>query len=419
MRSSIHKLVIFRLLVGWVFLCIVFSGMLYMRELNEFNQRLQGLTREAVAHFNNGKTQGEWISNLSQHLPAIQRSFTDSRFAGIRLFDADHKLLWDAWRPLHSTVSQAVNKPIEDFPAIGNVRFDKIWADGKVHVRVMMPLVSPKNVAIGYFEGIYVADIAVVSGYFQRLWEVLGVAVIAVTMSIATLYPVIMVLNRRVIRVAQELLDSNTALLRSLGSAVSKKDADTDQHNYRVTLYAVRLAEAMGVTQLEMERLIVGAFLHDVGKIGVPDRILLKPSRLTEEEYTLMKSHVLIGADIIASAPWLAQARDIVLHHHERWDGSGYPNGLMGDSIPYLARLFAVVDVFDALTSKRPYKQPYPLQDALHFLQEGATRFFDAQIVTVFLPMAPALHHSFSTAPTETLKQILDEVVARYCRLPL
>ncbi len=419
MSPSIHKLVIIRLLVGWIILCIALSSMLYMRELTDFNQRLHALTRDAVGHFSDSKTQLALTADFEKHLPALKQSFTDSRFAGIRLFDADHHLLWDAWKPLHSTVSDAVNKPIDEFPAEGTAYFDKIWAGGQMHVRVIMPVISRVNTIIGYFEGIYIVDSTVANSYFQRLWEILTIAVIAVTISVVALYPVIMLLNRRITHAAQELLDSNISLLRSLGSAVSKKDADTDLHNYRVTLYAVRLAEALGVKQPQMERLIVGAFLHDVGKIGVPDRILLKPSRLTEEEYNLMKSHVFIGADIIASAPWLAQARDIVLFHHERWDGSGYPNGLTGNSIPYMARLFAVVDVFDALTSKRPYKHPYPLQEALHFLQEGTTRLFDEQIVTAFLHIAPALHDSFAKAHTETLKQILDEAVARYCRLPI
>lgn len=418
MWPSIHKIVIIRLMVGWVFLCMALSGLLYVREQTDFNQRLFALTSDAVRHFSNNKTQLALTADLAQHLPALQQSFTDSRFVGIRLFNEDHHLLWDAWKPLHSTVSDAVSKPFHEFPAESTAHFDKIWAGGQMHVRVVMPVISRGNTVIGYFEGIYVVDRTVVGGYFQRLWEILAIAVIAVTLSVVTLYPVIMVLNRRITHAAQELLESNTALLRSLGSAVSKKDTDTDLHNYRVTLYAVRLAEALGVHQPDMQRLIVGAFLHDVGKIGVPDHILLKPGRLTEEEYTQMKSHVFIGADIIASAPWLLQARDIVLFHHERWDGSGYPSGLAGNSIPYMARLFAVADVFDALTSKRPYKQPYPLEEALHFLQEGMTRLFDEQIVTVFLHIAPALHDSFTRASTATLKQMLDEAVTRYCRLP-
>ncbi|GAB5605769.1 hypothetical protein TK5_18490 [Sideroxyarcus sp. TK5] len=163
-----------------------------------------------------------------------------------------------------------------------------------------------------------------------------------------------------------------------------------------------------------IESLIIGAFLHDVGKIGIPDQILLKPGRLTAEEFEIMKTHVAHGSEIIQDSNWLKRARDVVLFHHEKFDGSGYPHGIHGKNIPLAARLFAVADVFDALMSRRPYKEPMSLEEALKVLQEGAGKHFDPDVVSAFESIAHALYGEIGQTDKTYLQAALKAITSKY-----
>jgi putative nucleotidyltransferase with HDIG domain len=217
-----------------------------------------------------------------------------------------------------------------------------------------------------------------------------------------------------VTRVSLQLLDSNLEILRTLGSAIAKRDSDTDIHNYRVTIVAVRLAEAVGLDRQTIQNLIKGAFLHDVGKIGIPDKILLKPGRLTEEEFQVMKKHVNHGLDIVKRSAWLTDARDVVGDHHEKYDTSGYLQGLGGEEIPITARIFAIADVFDALTSKRPYKEPFSFEDAMEILDKGRGSHFDSVLLDAFAQIARKLYDQLTGADEEMPKKKLDAIIQEY-----
>ena len=210
------------------------------------------------------------------------------------------------------------------------------------------------------------------------------------------------------------LLDSNIDLIGTLGSAIAKRDSDTDSHNYRVTLYATRLAEILGRPNEEVQDLIVGAFLHDIGKIGIPDAILLKPGHLTESEFLIMKQHVLLGQQIIANNQWLRKAATVISSHHEKYDGTGYPSGLRGEEIPLPARIFAIVDVFDALTSERPYKKAFPLEEAKRIVRDGCGKHFDPAIGNAFLKNADRLFDEIGTAPHDDLVARLRVIIGRH-----
>jgi putative two-component system response regulator len=151
-------------------------------------------------------------------------------------------------------------------------------------------------------------------------------------------------------------LDSATSLVLTLGRIVEARDPSTEGHCERLARYATALGAALNLTPPDLDALYRGAFLHDIGKIGIPDRILLRKGRLSRREYERMKQHAVIGDALCATLRSLETVRPIVRHHHERLDGSGYPDGLGGDAIPLLAQIMAVVDVFDALTTARPYK---------------------------------------------------------------
>lgn len=205
-----------------------------------------------------------------------------------------------------------------------------------------------------------------------------------------------------------QLLESNLTLLRTLGSAAAHRDCDTDSHNYRVSLNALRLGRLLDFSEEDLRALTIGAFLHDIGKLAVPDSVLRKPGPLTSLEREVMKKHVEVGAQIVAAATWLADARSVILHHHEHFDGGGYPFGLKGDEIPLIARAFAVIDVFDALTSTRSYKQAFSVDDACNAIQEGSGTHFDPYVCEVFLKHVQQFEIERADANIEQLRSRLD-----------
>jgi HD-GYP domain-containing protein (c-di-GMP phosphodiesterase class II) len=228
------------------------------------------------------------------------------------------------------------------------------------------------------------------------------------------LYPAINGLLRRVAGLSGSLLHANMEILSVLGSAIAKRDSDTDIHNYRVTIYAVRLAEALGIPEDEIRSLIKGAFLHDVGKIGIRDSILLKPSRLTFEEFKEMNEHVRHGIDIVSGSVWLRDAAPVVGSHHEKYDGTGYLEKRNNGDIPRVARIFAIADVFDALSSRRPYKDAMGYEETMNTLIGGRSTHFDPEILDVFINIAPLLYETYANRDDDRPRSDLKQVNARY-----
>lgn len=169
--------------------------------------------------------------------------------------------------------------------------------------------------------------------------------------------------------------------------AMDLRDEDTEGHTQRVTELTLHLARAMKFSEEELIHVRRGALLHDMGKLGVPDHILRKPGPLTEEEWAVMRCHPLYTYEMLSPIDFLKPALDIPFYHHEKWDGTGYPNGLSGDAIPLAARIFAVIDVYDALTSDRPYRSAWPVEKALEHIRQGSGSHFDPQVVDLFLKM--------------------------------
>ena len=190
-----------------------------------------------------------------------------------------------------------------------------------------------------------------------------------------------------------ELRETRMQIIERLGRAAEYKDNETGLHVIRMSHYAQVLALAAGWSEIDAEELLTAAPMHDIGKIGIPDHILLKPGPLTPEEWTVMRSHPRIGADIIGEhrSTVLRLAREIALGHHEKWDGSGYPQGLAGEAIPMAARIVAIADVFDALTTARPYKKAWTVQAAVEQVQKDAGKHFDPMLVELFMGVLPQL----------------------------
>jgi HD-GYP domain-containing protein (c-di-GMP phosphodiesterase class II) len=173
--------------------------------------------------------------------------------------------------------------------------------------------------------------------------------------------------------------------LEGWAGALELRDKETEGHTRRVTDLTIRLARALGVSEADQVQIYRGALLHDIGKIGVPDAVVLKPGPLTEAEWELMRRHPQYAYNMLSPIGYLSEALNIPYCHHEKWDGTGYPRGLKGEEIPLAARLFSVVDVWDALTSDRPYRQAWTHEKAKLYIQEQAGFYFDPEVVKTFL----------------------------------
>jgi putative two-component system response regulator len=195
-----------------------------------------------------------------------------------------------------------------------------------------------------------------------------------------------MELERKVQQRTQKLHDTQLQIIQRLGRAAEFKDNETGLHVIRMSHYSRIIAEKTNSDKVWSELIFTTSPMHDVGKIGIPDKIILKPGKLDEPEWEIMKQHCEIGAEIIGdhSSNLLQMAKEIALTHHEKWDGSGYPNALSGNAIPVTGRIVALADVFDALTSERPYKSAWPVDKAVKLIEENSGKHFDPNLVIVF-----------------------------------
>jgi putative two-component system response regulator len=216
-------------------------------------------------------------------------------------------------------------------------------------------------------------------------------------------------LEERIRDRTRELYDTRLQIVRRLGRAAEFRDNETGLHILRMSKISALLGEEAGMSEGERELLLNASPMHDIGKIGIPDHILLKPGRFEPHEWEVMKTHTTIGAEILSGddSDLLAMAREIALTHHEKWDGSGYPNGLAGEDIPTVGRIVALADVFDALTSERPYKKAWSLDATLEYIDAQTGRHFDPRVVACFrsrLPDILAISRQFAE-PESTFGQ--------------
>lgn len=301
-------------------------------------------------------------------------------------------------------------------PSYTDASYESLQLSGKQWaMRVFVPLREVSDGPItGYFEGVRLIPVWQHEQIMSDAFIVALMVCLASMVCGAAIYPVVVHLAGENERKARQVLESHIAMMEALGRAIAKRDSDTGAHNYRVAWISAMMGEALGLQGATMQSLIAGSFLHDAGKIGIPDAILLKPGRLDDAEMAIMRTHVEQGEQIVSGAGWLDGARDVVACHHEKWDGSGYPEGLRAEEIPLAARIFAVADVFDALSSRRPYKDPFPPEEVMRILQEGSGRHFDPQVLDVFTRMAPALRTRLEGLAEDGVKQLMNNMVHRH-----
>lgn len=282
------------------------------------------------------------------------------------------------------------------------------------YVKVQVPVVADGSRILAWCTAVLRISDSAIMDVRYRILRAIALAAGLIIATTALFYPVVIRLVNRLSRLSANLLDANLEVIKVLGSAIAKKDSDTDAHNYRVTLMAVQLGEALGLEPDRIRTLIKGAFLHDVGKIGIPDAVLLKPGRLDAAEFSVMKQHVDHGLDIIGRSAWLADAAAVVGGHHEKFDGGGYPAGLANQDVSILARIFALVDVFDALTCRRPYKEPLPYEEAMQILEAGRGTHFDPAVLDAFSRLGEHFYATIAQREDDALKEEAGAVMRRY-----
>ena len=353
----------------------------------------------------------------SQHAAQAAATIAGGLFDIAEIYDRNGRKLAESLTPAGTAVEPLL--PAHQAPSYRESSYESIHLNSdRWLLRVFVPLRDVEtDVAgpiTGYFEGVRVVPDWQKNQMLDSSLQVALMVSLASVLCGLALYPVVVHLSSDNERKAREVLDSHISMMEALGRAIAKRDSDTGAHNYRVAWIATRIAERMGLAGTRMQALIAGSFLHDVGKIGIPDAILLKPGKLDAEEFEIMRSHVQQGEEIVAGMGWLDGANAVVAGHHEKWNGSGYPRRQSGGDIPLEARIFAVADVFDALCSKRPYKEPMSFDTAMSILIKDTGTHFDPSVMEVFRPMAREVFERVENRGEDDVRDLLEERVRHH-----
>lgn len=417
MIENLHKWLIIRLALLWIILSLAIGTLVHFLGNVRLDNHVVSMAKTETASYTTAII--SYLKSPSEQALAtlnvrIQDEIEQDNLIAVEFYDADSRKVSEAIKPSARVIETKLPRHGSEFADKNGIICKKVMLGNDTYLRVFIPLFNGGGSKIGYIEGIYHAPDEIITQIKQQtFWSLILVILVILATSMA-LYPLIIRLNRTLVSYSHNLAMTNIGMLKVLGSAIAKRDSDTNIHNYRVTLYSVRIGEKLELSNNAMQGLIKGAFLHDLGKIAIADAILHKAGKLTDEEFGIMKSHVLHGEDIVRGYDWLKDALDVVRCHHEKFDGSGYPKGLTGGDIPQCARIFALADVFDALTSKRPYKEPFSFEVSVGILKESMGSHFDPGITHLFLDHAAELYAEIGNDDEALLHGKLEICIGKY-----
>ncbi len=417
MIVNLNRWLLIRLAVVWLVLSLVSGGLVNYLGHARLDEHIMHMayteTSAYLAEF------VEYLKSPSEQAFAffkqrIHAGIQKDNFVVVRLHDTDTKKIIEVAKSFAKETEDKLPRQNIEVSHNDSIISEKLDLDGGTYLRIHFPVKNGMGIRTGYLDGIYLVPGEIITQMKQQSFWSLILVVLAILVTSLVLYPLIIRLNNKLKNYAHTLALTNIGMLKVLGSAIAKRDSDTNIHNYRVTLYSVRLGEKIGISKAAMQGLIKGAFLHDVGKIAITDTILLKPGKLTDGEFEIMKTHVGHGMDIISGYDWLKDAEDVVRFHHERFDGNGYPSRMMGEDIPQNARIFAIADVFDAITSRRPYKEPFSFEVSIKIIKDSQGSHFDPTIVQMFMENAESLYNEICTEDEISLFVTLEGCISRY-----
>ena len=358
------------------------------------------------------------VDQEDQAIYARVLEIVSRRSVTAQMYDNEWNLRKEADNPRYEAQRAELMAKMQNFPR-DTARHRYIFRAADMMVaHIQAPVLNAAKEQIGILNGVFIVPRWVDQQLRQVFRYALLMIAAAILLTAAFLYPMILSLNRKVLQSSHEVLRGNLEMAETLGTAIAKRDSDTGTHNYRVCYYALQLGIAANLSNDEIRRLILGSFFHDIGKIGISDALLLKPGKLTEEEFAVMKEHVSLGLEIVRPSRWLSAGRDVIEYHHERVDGAGYLKQLKGGEIPLVARIFAIVDVFDALASRRPYKEPMSSEEAIAIVREDAGSHFDPHLVDLFSGMAVRLYTEVTQLDKEQLSKMLLQKISYYFLMP-
>ena len=428
MSASIHRMLLLRLGAATVILSLMFAALAFYTNQQRIENEVVELAQLRV---------GQFRQNIRDLLDAtgaldpaeLEQKFNefveesgrvvvrDGRFVLVRIYDPAGQLLLDVEDETFAAVP-AVRRVIDDATITAlsaeETRVVTTKIEGLPLVGVALPLNNSADAVVAQIVGVFAISPEAIAGMRGNILRTMLYVIGLVVATALVIYPIIGRLLDRLSRQTVKLLDSNLEILQVLGGAIAKRDSDTDAHNYRVSIFSVCLAEAIELPRDQIQSLIKGALLHDVGKLGIRDNILLKPGKLSDDEFTVMKTHVDHGIEITDRASWLKDAQPVVGGHHEKYDGAGYPAGLIGEAIPITARIFAITDVFDALTSRRPYKEPLSYDETMQILIDGRGSHFDPALLDAFSAIARDLYETYSGSDDQKSKDRLELMTEEY-----
>jgi HD-GYP domain-containing protein (c-di-GMP phosphodiesterase class II) len=426
LRMFVKRVLLIRLAVVTIGVALMGGATAYILQQQQIEKQVVDLGRQAISTLTvqvaalmkyKKVIPVEALRQVLSMVPEYLPDYRSGHFVFAQFYDPSGTIFAEASAPeprMIETLKALVNSQPLSFPAAELAEAQTLRNHDGFLVFFVLPVADSQAGAKGYARGIFAISAETATEMRTAVLRSVLIVVSIVFGVTAILYPVILRLTHRLADYSTHLLGANLETLAVLGSAIAKRDADTDAHNYRVSLYAARLAEKIGLGAKDMRALIKGSFIHDVGKIGIPDGVLHKPGPLNEEEYRVMQTHVGMGVDIVRRAAWLRDSVPVVAAHHEKFGGGGYPQGARADDIPLVARIFAIADVFDALTSKRPYKNPLGFEETMQILHRGRGVHFDPELLDAFDGIAAELHQKYSADGGEDLRQELDALVGRY-----
>jgi HD-GYP domain-containing protein (c-di-GMP phosphodiesterase class II) len=425
LRKFIHRVLVVRLGFAAAVIAVVVGLITYGVQRWQLEREAADLGRRGIfsllekTRFVMEQQQTDAVTALRDVLgrgdpPAAYRA---GRFVYVQFYNRESTVLADRAAADQSSIDEVkaftVSRPFS-FPGPGEDEVQTASIGGASFIFISAAVVDRSGKTAAFVRGMFAVSPQELSAMRKAMVRNILIVIAIVIAVSALLYPVILRLAGRLAHYSTQLLDANIETLSVLGSAIAQRDSDTDGHNYRVTLYSTRIGEALGLTAAEMRLLLKGAFLHDVGKLGIPDNILLKPARLDPQEFSVMKTHVDKGVDIVRRSSWLREGTDVVGYHHEKFSGGGYPHGLKGEDIPLTARIFMVSDVFDALTSRRPYKKPLTFEETMGIIEQDRGNHFDPAVLDAFGKIARTLFDRYSGHEGTDLRDELAKAVTKY-----